>query len=566
MRTKAKLGEMLVDAGLITKEVLQKALTDPKRGQTKIGEYLVKNGYISEEDLINLLSKQLRIKRYQPNAYPVDSSLAKILPADLAQQYKVVPLKVRDNLVTIAMIDPMDIGAIDAVEVYTNKEADPVICTQQEFEQLLAHIYGLRKGLNEVMESIDEMQISTEDEEEVEEEQIQISALQNLAEEAPVIRLVNSILAQAVRERASDIHISPEKKYIQIRFRIDGKLQEVPSPPKKMFLAIVSRIKILANMDIATSRIPQDGRFTMNIEGKEINVRVSSLPTIYGENIVLRLLDTSSGIYTLEELGMSQVDQEKVKTIIEKPYGMILTSGPTGSGKSTTLYAILSRLNRPDTNIITLEDPVEYRIQNIRQVQLNPKAGMTFSSGLRSILRQDPDIVMVGEIRDFETANIAVQAALTGHRLLSSLHTNDAAGVITRFLDMGIEPFLVSSVLLASIAQRLVRKICPYCVETYEPDPKALQFLGLEKNDAQFRRGKGCFQCNNTGYRGRIGIYEVLINDELIQELTMRRASAREITQAAVKAGKLRTLKQDVQEKVLQGITTVEEAIQVVMS
>ena len=387
-----------------------------------------------------------------------------------------------------------------------------------------------------------------------------------MAGEAPVIRLVNSIFAQAIREGASDVHISPQQITIQVRFRIDGKLHEVPSPPKSLFLPIVARLKILANMDITVSRIPQDGRFTLKMERKEINVRVSSMPTIYGENVVLRLLDMSSGVYSLDRLGMVKSDRSKLETMMRKAYGMILSTGPTGSGKSTSLYAILNDLNQTDTNIITLEDPVEYRIDNIRQVQLNRKAGMTFAGGLRSILRQDPDIIMVGEIRDSETAAISIQAAQTGHRLLSTIHTNDAAGAITRFVDMGIEPFLVASALLVSFAQRLVRTVCPYCKEPYTPTEKALAAWGLEAAEtANFQRGKGCYQCLNTGYKGRTGIFEVLVNDEAIQEMILQRRSAQDITRAAVAEGKLRTLKDDAASKVLQGITTLEEAASAVM-
>jgi len=328
-----------------------------------------------------------------------------------------------------------------------------------------------------------------------------------MAEDAPVIRLVNSILAQAVNDGASDVHISPEQDRVQLRFRVDGKLQEVPAPSKSMILPIVSRLKILADMDIATSRVPQDGRFTVKMDNKQINIRASSVPTIYGENLVLRILDSSASVFSLEELGMSADDRQKVEKMIVKPYGMILSTGPTGSGKTTTLYSILKKINNPDIHIITLEDPVEYRISKIRQIQLNIKAGMTFASGLRAIMRQDPDVIMVGEIRDPETASIAVQSALTGHRVLSTVHTNDAAGAIIRLLDMGIEPFLASSVLLVSIAQRLIRKVCPYCRESYEPPESALQFWGIEKGEnPNFMRGKGCFNCKDKGYAGRTGI------------------------------------------------------------
>jgi type IV pilus assembly protein PilB len=397
-------------------------------------------------------------------------------------------------------------------------------------------------------------------------EDIEVSSLQGMAEEAPVVRLVNSILSQAVREGASDVHVSPEKNFVQVRFRVDGKLHEVPAPPKSMFLPIVSRLKILSNMDIAVSRIPQDGRFTVKMKNKEINIRTSTMPSIYGENMVLRLLDTSSGVYSLERLGMSDTDRSKLESMITKPYGMILSTGPTGSGKSTSLYSILKEINQPDINIITVEDPVEYRIEKIRQVQLNRKAGMTFADGLRSILRQDPDVIMVGEIRDTETATIAVQAALTGHRVLSTLHTNDAAGAITRFIDMGIEPFLVSSVMLASFAQRLVRTICPSCIEPYQPPPEALGYWGLQEvENSNFMHGKGCFNCMHTGYKGRTGVYEVLIIDEMVQNMVLKKNSAQEIGQAAQQNGNFTTLKEDAADKVVRGITTLEEAASAVL-
>jgi len=333
-----------------------------------------------------------------------------------------------------------------------------------------------------------------------------------------------------------------------------------------MILLVISRLKILDNMDIALSRVPQDGRFTIKMDNKEINIRTSTIPTIYGENLVLRLLDTSSGVYSLESLGMYPEDRAKIEAMIVKPYGMILSTGPTGSGKSTSIYSILKKINQPDVNIITLEDPVEYRIEKIRQIQFNRKAGMTFASGLRSIMRQDPDVIMVGEIRDPETASIAVQAALTGHRVLSTVHTNDAAGAITRFIDMGIEPFLVSSVMLVTIAQRLVRRVCPYCKKSYRPPQVALEYWGLDKvEDANFVRGSGCFNCMDKGYRGRTGIYEVLVIDEMIQDMILSRRTAQEVTRAARQAGKLNTLQEDAAQKVLDGITTLEEAASAIM-
>ncbi len=384
---------------------------------------------------------------------------------------------------------------------------EPVVCTEREINQLISGLYGMQSGMGGVLETMEiEAEADAEKSQESAAEEIQVASLQDMAGEAPVIRLVNSIFAQAIREGASDIHISPQQNSMQVRFRIDGKLHEVPSPPKSLALPIIARMKILADLDITVSRIPQDGRFTLKMEKREINVRVSTMPTIYGENVVMRLLDMSSGVYSLDRLGMIKSDRDKIETMIRKAYGMILSTGPTGSGKSTSLYSILNELNQPDTNIITLEDPVEYRIENIRQVQLNRKAGMTFASGLRAILRQDPDIIMVGEIRDSETAAIAIQAAQTGHRLLSTLHTNDAAGAITRFIDMGIEPFLVSSALLVSFAQRLVRTICPYCKESYTPPASALAAWGLDQvENAQFPARQRVLSVPEYGLQGADG-------------------------------------------------------------
>ncbi|MCK9196072.1 MAG: Flp pilus assembly complex ATPase component TadA [Syntrophales bacterium] len=567
MIIKKRLGEMLVESKLLTEEQLKHAIAEHKKAGLKLGQYLSRQGIINENQIVDLLSKQLKIENYHPDAYPLDPSLARLIPIEIAQKYQVAPLRKKGRLLTIAMTDPLDINTMDSIEITTNSEVEPVVCTEREINQLINGLYGQQSGLGGVMEI---MEIESQSDEETaqtrSESEIQVSSLQDMAGEAPVVRLVNSIFAQAIRERASDIHVSPQQNSMQVRFRMDGKLHEVPSPPKSLALPITARIKILANMDITVSRIPQDGRFTLKMDTKEINVRVSSMPTIHGENIVLRLLDMSSGVYSLDRLGMIQTDRDKIDTMIRKAYGMILSTGPTGSGKSTSLYSILNELNSPDTNIITLEDPVEYRIDNIRQVQLNRKAGMTFAGGLRSILRQDPDIIMVGEIRDGETAAIAIQAAQTGHRLLSTIHTNDAAGAITRFIDMGIEPFLVASALLVSFAQRLVRTICPYCEEPYQPSESALVAWGLGKaENPNYKRGKGCYQCMNTGYKGRTGLFEVLVNDEMIQEMILKRKSSQEITRVALAEGKLRTLKEDAASKVLQGITTLEEAASAVM-
>jgi len=561
-----KLGQMLIDENLLTEEQLKKALAGQERAGLKLGQYLIRHGFVTEQQLVDVLGRQLKLRKYHPDIFPFNVELSQLIPIDYTQKYQIAPLVRKGRLLTIAMIDPLDINALDVIEMLTNCEVEAVVCTERELNQLISSLYGMQSGLGGVLESIDIEAQPVKEKDEDENADIQLASLQNMAGEAPIVRLVNSIFAQAVREGASDVHISPQKNSIQVRFRIDGKLHEVPSPPKGLFLPIIARIKILANVDITVTRVPQDGRFTLKMEKKEINVRVSSIPTIYGENIVLRLLDTGAGVYSLDRLGMVKADIERIRATINRPYGMILSTGPTGSGKSTSIYAILNELNRPDSNIMTLEDPVEYRIENIRQIQLNRKAGMTFAGGLRSILRQDPDIIMVGEIRDAETAAIAVQAAQTGHRVLSTVHTNDAVGAITRFIDMGIEPFLLSSTLLVSIAQRLVRTVCPYCREPYNPPEKILASWGLENWDfANFQRGRGCNQCLSTGYKGRTGLFEVLVNDEMIQDLIMKKKSAHEITRKAIDSGNLKTLKYDAGNKVLRGVTTLEEAGSAVM-
>lgn len=566
MVARKKLGQMLIDENLLTEEQLNKALAGQERAGLKLGQYLIRHGFVTEQQMVDVLGRQLKLRKYHPDIFPFNVELSQLIPIDYTQKYQIAPLVRKGRLLTIAMIDPLDINALDVIEMLTNCEVEAVVCTERELNQLISSLYGMQSGLGGVLESIDIEAQPVKEKDEDETADIQLASLQNMAGEAPIVRLVNSIFAQAVREGASDVHISPQKSSIQVRFRIDGKLHEVPSPPKGLFLPIIARIKILANVDITVTRVPQDGRFTLKMEKKEINVRVSSIPTIYGENIVLRLLDTGAGVYSLDRLGMVKADIERIRATINRPYGMILSTGPTGSGKSTSIYAILNELNRPDSNIMTLEDPVEYRIENIRQIQLNRKAGMTFAGGLRSILRQDPDIIMVGEIRDAETAAIAVQAAQTGHRVLSTVHTNDAVGAITRFIDMGIEPFLLSSTLLVSIAQRLVRTVCPYCREPYNPPEKILASWGLENWDfANFQRGRGCNQCLSTGYKGRTGLFEVLVNDEMIQDLIMKKKSAHEITRKAIDSGNLKTLKYDAGNKVLRGVTTLEEAGSAVM-
>ena len=566
MKARKKLGEILVEGGLLTQEQLEKALPYQKKSNLKLGQFLVREGIVSESQIVDLVSSQLKLEKYRPDRFTVDVELAQLLPAEIAHKSQAAPLKKSGLLLTVAMTDPLDINALDTIEVYTNCEVEAVICTEQHLNQLLTTIYGTFAGIGGVLEDMEEMEIDKTAEKTTALDDVEVSSLQGMAEEAPVVRLVNSILSQGVREGASDIHISPEKNYVQVRFRLDGKLHEVPAPPKAMFLPIISRLKILANMDIAVSRIPQDGRFTVKMKNKDINIRAATIPSIHGENMVLRLLDTSNSIYSLERLGMNDKDRKKLERMISKPHGMVLSTGPTGSGKSTSLYSILKKINQPDINIITVEDPVEYRIEKIRQVQLNRKAGMTFASGLRSILRQDPDVIMVGEIRDYETATLAVQAALTGHMVFSTLHTNDAAGAITRFIDMGVEPFLVSSTMTVSFAQRLVRKVCPNCMTTYDPSAEVLKAWRINnKSNTNFVQGKGCFNCMHTGYKGRTGVYEVLIIDDQIQDMILQRRSSHEIQQEALKSGDFTSLRENAAEKAIKGITTLEEAASVVV-
>ena len=566
MKARKKLGEILVEGGLLTQEQLEKALPYQKKSNLKLGQFLVREGIVSESQIVDLVSSQLKLEKYRPDRFTVDVELAQMIPAEIAHKSQAAPLRKSGLLLTVAMTDPLDINALDTIEVYTNCEVEAVICTEQHLNQLLTTIYGTFAGIGGVLEDMEEMEIDKTSDKTTALDDVEVSSLQGMAEEAPVVRLVNSILSQGVREGASDIHISPEKNYVQVRFRLDGKLHEVPAPPKAMFLPIISRLKILANMDIAVSRIPQDGRFTVKMKNKDINIRAATIPSIHGENMVLRLLDTSNSIYSLERLGMNDKDRKNLERMILKPHGMVLSTGPTGSGKSTSLYSILKKINQPDINIITVEDPVEYRIEKIRQVQLNRKAGMTFASGLRSILRQDPDVIMVGEIRDYETATLAVQAALTGHMVFSTLHTNDASGAITRFIDMGVEPFLVSSTMTVSFAQRLVRKVCPNCMTPHDPSREVLKAWGINNRDgANFVQGKGCFNCMHTGYKGRTGVYEVLIIDDQIQDMILQRRSSNEIRQTALKSGTFNSLRENAAEKAIKGITTLEEAASVVL-
>ena len=541
---------------------LEQAKAVQRKSGLKLAEYLRHQGKLKESELMDYITNQLKIDKYNPDKYPLNQDLKSVLPEDIARRNLLVPLKKEGRMLWVATSDPINLNMLDLVERTTKLEVEPVFCPKEELNDLVYSYYGSMASLDEMLGTIDEMAVETERDGEAESDGVlNVASLQGLAEEAPVVKLVNQILVQAAQAGASDIHISPKRDTVQLRFRVDGQLKEYPAPPKSVFMPVISRLKLLSNMDISITRVPQDGRFSFKVDTKEVNVRASALPTIYGENIVLRLLMRKSGVLTLEDLGMIDEDRAKVEDAVHKSYGMILATGPTGSGKTTLLYSILNRIDDPSINIITLEDPVESRIDTIRQVQLNRRAGMTFASGLRSILRQDPDVLLVGEIRDGETAKIAVESAMTGHKLLSTLHTNTACGAVSRLIDMGVEPFLVASTLLLAIGQRLVRRICPACKEPYEPSQALLKALKglvpLEK--ISFVHGAGCPKCNNSGYRGRTGVYEALVIDELVQDLIMKETPSKEIQRQAIQAKVFRSMRTDALNKIAQGITTLEE-------
>ena len=552
-----RLGEQLVLKGILTEEALENALSAAKAANMKLGEYLTSHGIVPEEDILKALSEQLNFPLYNPDEFPLDPHLKDLVPQDVARENRLVPLTFEEGVLYCALLDPNNFRALDTVEETCRCQVEPVLCTKADFVRLFSAVYGEYSAFSEMLGEIDAD--TAPDAGRADEEVI----TNNAVDDVPVIRLVNLILSEGVKVGASDIHINPEKTTVNVRYRVEGMLRKASEVPLKLAPSVVSRIKIMGNMDISETRLPQDGRFTIKVEGHEINVRVSSIPTTYGENVVMRLLDMSAQrIYELPKLGMGPEDYKLVTQAAHKPYGMILSTGPTGSGKSSSLYAIIKLVNRDEVNIMTLEDPVEYRMAGVRQVQLNVKAGMTFSSGLRAILRQDPDILMVGEIRDRETAQIAVQAALTGHLVLSTLHTNDALSAVNRLVDMGVEPYLVASVLLCSFAQRLVRCVCPHCREQYQPSIGLLHVFGLTPEDGPFFHGKGCPRCGGTGYMGRTAIFEVFPMLDELQEMVTAGKSKQEIYRRARELG-IRTMADDAAKKIRAGITTAEEAIRV---
>ncbi len=551
------LGGILVRMGFVNEAQLQQALEVQARTGERLGRILVRMGLITEEDLAKAIGVQWGYPYVSLANTPVDPEVVRLVPQHIASRHKVLAFGRNGDRLVVALVDPLNLLALDDVRLVTGMDVEARITTEDELMQAINKYYHVG--------SIFEQAVVTEEEAPGEEE-VSIDRLREMVDEAPVVKLVNVILDQAIREGASDVHIEPHRNGLHVRYRIDGVLHDVMSPPKNLKAALVSRIKIVANLDIAERRRPQDGRIHLKVDGRDIDLRVSTLPTMFGEKVVLRILDQSNALISLNRLGMASDVQAKWEELASKPYGMILVTGPTGSGKTTTLYATLSKINTLDKNIITVEDPVEYQLPRINQVQVNPKAGLTFATALRSILRQDPDVIMVGEIRDRETAEIAVQAALTGHLVLSTLHTNDAPSAFTRLVDMGIEPFLISSSVIGVLAQRLARCICPKCKEAYRPPKDALRRLSeelAEEEDLVLYRGAGCDHCRQTGYKGRTGVYELLVVTDRVRELVVRRAPANEIREAARAEG-FRTMRDDGVRKVLEGVTTIEEILRVV--
>ncbi len=562
------IGELLIDGGFITDRQLQKAKDKVGASNEPLQKILVSMGYVSEKDITEVIGQQMGVDFVDLENMELDADMARSIPEHLAQRYKVIPVGQKGNRLTLAMVDPLNVIAIDDIRLITGFDIEPVIATEEAIEKTINRQFGVT-DLAEVQETVKDISATdfgpVEIEEEMEEE-IALDKLKEMVDEAPIVRVVNLIISQAISDGASDIHIEPEAKQVRVRYRVDGVLHDVMSPPKHIQAPMISRIKIMANLDIAERRVPQDGKIHLKHDNREFDLRVSTVPTINGEKVVMRILDKSSVLLGLNKLGFYQDTQEVFEAIVEKPYGMILVTGPTGSGKSTTLYSCLNKLNTEAVNIMTVEDPCEYQLVGINQVQINEKAGLTFASALRSFLRQDPDIIMVGEVRDTETAKIAVEAALTGHLVLSTLHTNDSAGAVTRLVEMGVEPFLCASSVIGVLAQRLARKICPNCKESYTPPVESIKQFGLAAftdADINFYRGRGCDHCKQTGYRGRMGIFEILMISDRIRGMVLQNCSAAEVKQTAIEEG-MKTMQEDGLRKVLDGHTTIEECLRVV--
>lgn len=555
-----RLGDILLAKKWITPAQLEKALSIQQRTHARLGKILVESGFISEDRLLQVLSERFGVEMVKIDSYAIDANVVRIIPLEMARRHKIIPLFVLGDVITLAMADPLDINAIDAVRYHTGKQVQEVVASEKDIELAINRFYSMSESMDRVLSSLERqaaLRLSENDKNaELE--------LQADSDETSIIRFVNLLLVQAIREKASDVHLEPGENFFRIRFRVDGMLREITSPPRSLTNMIVARIKVLSNLDVSEKRLPQDGRFRIKLESREVDVRVSILPTVHGEKAVLRLLDPETAILSLESLGFSEHVLERWRQVIKKTEGIILITGPTGSGKSSTLYAVLNEINSIEKNIITVENPVEFKIPNINQVQVNTEIGMTFAAALRSILRQDPDVIMIGEIRDTETAEIAIRAALTGHLVYSTLHTNDAPSAIARLTDMDIEPFLVATSVNAVLAQRLARKICQHC-KTEDPGRLSVlaRHLGSRlPSDVMTYKGKGCRECNNSGFSGRTGIYELLVLDDHLKQTITDGGSEHDIRRYAQEHG-METLKRDGIRKVLEGITTIDEVLRV---
>src|SRR5213594_3737589 len=564
MRSKSfgeRIADVLIEEGLLLPNQLEEAIGLQKSEGGRLLKILTDRQFVTEQDMVFSMGRCLNTPPVNLSRLRVPEEVMALVPREMAKANRLVPVARLDGKLFVAMADPTNVLAVDDLKRRVQLEIVPMIATERAVADALSGVHGAG-NMTQVMKQVSEQAVQAADSIEVhgaKREEIDLDRLAHDSEDAPVVKIVNLILAQAVKEKASDIHIEPFHNTLKLRYRIDGELIPAESPPKALQLAITSRVKILAGLDIAERRIPQDGRFRIRVVGKEVDLRVSILPTAYGEKVVIRILDKTALTGSIDQMGLDQDTLSKFRKAIDAPHGMILVTGPTGSGKTTTLYSVLHELNSPQYNIVTVEDPIEYEMAGINQVAVRSEIGLDFASALRSILRQDPDIVMVGEIRDNETADIAVKAALTGHQVLSTLHTNDAAGAITRLDDMGIEPFLISSSILLTCAQRLVRRVCPNCREEFQPEPEVLQKLGLkESKEAVFYSGTGCSRCKGRGYLGRVALVEALPVSEAIRRLIIKRASAAVIKNQAVTEG-MKTLRMVGVEKALEGVTTIEE-------
>lgn len=556
MATKKKLGDLLIDLGLISEINLKTVLEKQKVTKKKLGEILIEDKYLTEREFFEVLEFQLGVPYVDLDRFSIDDEAPKLLTVNLAKRHTVIPINFDDTSVTLAMNDPLDILAIDDVRLATKLEVKPVIAGKNAIFDAIDFFYekeDAEKAIEEFKKEFEEGELDGIDEE-----------ILNDINNAPVVRLINSIIAQAVKLRASDIHIEPFEKKLKVRCRVDGDLIEVMRPSKAAHAAIVTRIKIMGKMDISERRKPQDGRMEKAIDGRVVDMRISVLPTVFGEKVVIRILDRTSFLLTKEELGFTENNLMLFNQVVRNPNGIILITGPTGSGKSTTLYTVLAEMNTPDKNIVTVEDPVEYSLDGINQVQVNPKADLTFATGLRSILRQDPDIIMVGEIRDPETVSIAIRAAITGHLVLSTIHTNDTASTITRLVNMGIDPYLISSSVVGIVAQRLVKKICTHCKTSYTIDDKSALLVGVPEG-TEIYRGEGCPKCNGTGNLGRTAVHEVMVVDREIRNMINEGKNIDEIKDKAVASG-MHTLKDACRELLLQGIITMDEMLKIAYS